>query len=363
MNKRILIITPTVNPSSGWGRVSIEILNRYKKAGLQFGVCTNDREEISFKKEVILEDRSVRGVILNSMRVREVAKKYDVIHVFDQRDFSLYAFFAVLGTPKKLFILGHGTYSVSPLDKPLLGVLFRLIYLRAEAIFCNSSFTAGEIKKRVPKANTPVVPLGTSNLVRPSREDAHRIRDIISKRGPVVITVGAIKKRKGQIYTLQALKKLKKDFPNILYVMLGDDTDKFYVEKIKTLTREHALEDNVLIRGRVTDGELSGWYEVADIFALNSVNHDGHFEGFGLVILEGYQAGLPAVGSRGCGIEDAIRDGETGYLTNQKDFDDIAEKIKKILDLGKENLSDKCRAFGKKFSWERTANTYLAYLK
>jgi len=104
---------------------------------------------------------------------------------------------------------------------------------------------------------------------------------------------------------------------------------------------------------------LSEWYRSADVQALNSVNHDGHFEGFGLVVLEGYQFGLPAVGSRDCGIEDAISDGETGYLTEQKKPEDIAKKIRIVLGKGRRSFSEDCQKYSRKFNWDKTVEMYL----
>ena len=266
----------------------------------------------------------------------------------------------MLGTKKKLFISGHGTYTVAPLDKFFSGLMLKLIYIRARQIFCNSNYTASEILKRVPQAQTKVVSLGTSQLLTPGSEYLKNVNSILSGRSPVILTVGALKKRKGQIYTLEAILILKKNFPNIVYVLIGDDADKNYKEKMLDFIKNNNLENHIIFITNVSDTKLSAWYHAADIFALNSVNHDGHLEGFGLVILEGYQFGLPAVGSRGCGIEDVIVDGETGYLSNQKDSQDIAEKIKKILESGKSKYFNACKEFAKKFQWENTAHTYLS---
>jgi phosphatidylinositol alpha-1,6-mannosyltransferase len=64
----------------------------------------------------------------------------------------------------------------------------------------------------------------------------------------------------------------------------------------------------------VPEATLLAWYGAADVFALPARDVGGRFEGFGLVYLEAGAAGLPVIGTTGCGAEDAIHDGVTGLL-------------------------------------------------
>ncbi|NCN08091.1 glycosyltransferase family 4 protein [Candidatus Parcubacteria bacterium] len=353
---KIVILTKNLSESNGWGRYSLEIVKRLKK-NIEVEVLVEGEEAQNLK---VL--KSFISFLKNLILVRKKARKADIVHAFDGWPFGVYGYFAVLGTGKKLFISGHGTYTVAPLDSFLKGFILEKAYLRANKIFCNSRYTASEILKRVSRAKVEVVPLGTSQFTEVNLYD-DKTRSIISEKNPTVITVGALKKRKGQIYTMQAISILKKDFPNILYVMVGDDSDVSYKNELIDLIREKKLEENVLFLKDIKDQELPEWYKSADVQALNSVNHDGHFEGFGLVILEGYQFGLPAVGSRDCGIEDAISDGETGYLAEQKNPEDIAEKIRIVLEKGKLSFSEDCQKYSRKFNWDKTVLEYLKYYK
>ena len=354
--KKILVITQTLNTGSGWGRYSLEIVKRLKK-NIEVDVLVEGEEAENLKVS-----KSFVSFLKNLILVRKKARKADIVHAFDGWPYAIYGHFAVLGTNKKLFISGHGTYTVAPLDSSLKGLILKKAYLRANKIFCNSRYTASEILKRVSRAKVGVAPLGTSQFPEVNLHD-DKTRSIISGRTPTVITVGALKKRKGQIYTMQAISILKKDFPNILYVIVGDDSDVSYKNELLDLIGEKKLEKNVLFLKNIRDQELSRWYKSADVQALNSVNHDGHFEGFGLVILEGYQFGLPAVGSRDCGIEDAISDGVTGYLTEQKNPEDIAEKIRIVIEKGKHSFSEDCQKYSKKFNWDNTVLEYLKHYK
>jgi glycosyltransferase involved in cell wall biosynthesis len=56
------------------------------------------------------------------------------------------------------------------------------------------------------------------------------------------------------------------------------------------------------------------------------------FEGFGLVYLEAGAAGLPVIGTLGCGAEEAIVPGETGLLIPQADAGALAAALVRLLE-------------------------------
>ena len=64
----------------------------------------------------------------------------------------------------------------------------------------------------------------------------------------------------------------------------------------------------------------------ADLFVLPSL-----WEGFGLVLLEAMNAGLPVVGTRRGAIPEVVRDGETGLLVPPKDPEALATALIRLL--------------------------------
>ncbi len=172
--------------------------------------------------------------------------------------------------------------------------------------------------------------MGASPIPVLSKDEIETYRktyDINDVYRPIILTVGEIKDRKGQFETLKAVEILKQKHPHILYIALGSIGEK-YVSAMRSYASAHDLVGNMRIVSDADDRALSFFYSVCDVFALNSNTDDvhHHFEGFGLVIVEGYQFGKPAVGSSDSGIEDAIQDSVTGFLTKQGDPADIATK-------------------------------------
>ncbi len=116
---------------------------------------------------------------------------------------------------------------------------------------------------------------------------------------------------KGFSYLKKALAKLSKDKYLALVFGQGGKQD---LEGI-------SMEATFL--GRLTDQEaLVKAYNAADVFVIPSMA-----EAFGYVIIESMSCGVPCVGFNVGGIPDLIHTGETGYLANYKDVDDLAKGI------------------------------------
>jgi phosphatidyl-myo-inositol dimannoside synthase len=183
--------------------------------------------------------------------------------------------------------------------------------------------------------------------------------DITSVTGPIILTVGEVKHRKGQLDTTRAMVHLKKEYPSVRYLIVGGNRDTDYIEKIKEVIEKNNLEENVKIISDAKDEKtLIAIYKMANVFCLNSNNQGDHFEGFGLVFFEAGQFGVPSIGSSGCGIIDAIKDGYSGFHTKQGDPQDISEKILKVLKGDREKFRTQVKQWSESFTWEGAARKY-----
>ena len=76
-----------------------------------------------------------------------------------------------------------------------------------------------------------------------------------------------------------------------------------------------AKVSNHVFLGNISEDEKIDLLQRARVFLHTPVqSSDGGFEGFGIVYLEAAAAGVAAIGTTGCGAEDAIVQGETGAL-------------------------------------------------
>ena len=359
----MLIITKAKGNIGGLARYSQALAHSLQERGASVRLLSENAADGaslfpidgSLLKKVLL-------IIGNCIITRIASRQIAIVHALDGWPYSIYAYAAVVGTRKHLFITGVGTYTLRPLRHHLLGVLFRKIYDRADRVFAISRYVRDGILARAPQARVDVVHLGVATLPALSSGDEADFERTyrLGNSYPLILTVGDIKDRKGQLDTLKAILLLEKEYPNIRYVVIGTDTDIHYVAQMKLLATSHGQPDVLhIISNNYDDRILSYFYDHCDVYALNSTNSPSFFEGFGLTIIEAASFGTPAVGSSNCGIEDAILDGITGYLTKERDPMDIADKIRLILTHKHVNFQKSAIKFSQGFSWDKMGRQYI----
>lgn len=135
--------------------------------------------------------------------------------------------------------------------------------------------------------------------------------------------------RKGQEYLIEAVGILSQSTKkNIHVVLIGDYVPgyEWQKESISALIKKYHLEDRIHFLGHLPDP--LPFYKFFDVFVLPS----GEPEPFGGVIMEAMSLGLPVIGSNAGGTTEQIADGWNGYLFENQDAVDLADKIRLFLD-------------------------------
>jgi phosphatidylinositol alpha-1,6-mannosyltransferase len=91
---------------------------------------------------------------------------------------------------------------------------------------------------------------------------------------------------------------------------------------------------------------------------LSSATATGDVEGFGIAILEANALGVPAIGSLGCGIEDAIHDGKSGLLVQHDDAKAFIVALQQLLD-HKVEFSKEAKDWAQLHDWRVIIDRYL----
>jgi phosphatidylinositol alpha-1,6-mannosyltransferase len=143
---------------------------------------------------------------------------------------------------------------------------------------------------------------------------------------PVLLTVGHVSPRKGQHRLIKALPKIIEQYPEVQYHLVGRPIDQ---KRLEFLAKELGVSKHVVFHGSVKNHyELWGYYAAADVFILLSENQpNGDVEGFGIVALEANACGIPVLGAKGCGVEEAVSNLKSGYLVDGDDVIQILEGV------------------------------------
>lgn len=228
---------------------------------------------------------------------------------------------------KKIEFFVHGS-EINPGSR-LSRTLTRWALGKADIIWAVSEFTRSILPEKVKfTKEIRILPNGIHASEWPSAESVEPYTDW--EGYPKLLTVGSISRRKGQHRVIKALPAIIEKFPDIHYHIAGMDANAGYLRK---LINDLKVNDHVSLHGRLPEkGELAKAYKACDIFVMLSENQpDGDVEGFGISILEANLFGLPAVGARDCGIEDAIKPGINGELVDGNDQGEITRAVMKIL--------------------------------
>ncbi len=155
----------------------------------------------------------------------------------------------------------------------------------------------------------------------PARDDMRR-RLELPLDAPVIGAVGHLSPRKGQSYLVEAIAILRRRWPNITCLLVGEGEDR---EPLQARARELGVGDCVRMLGYRSDA--AAVMQAMDVVVLPSVA----IEGLGVALIEAAFLGKPVVGSDAPGIREVLADGETGLLAPVGDARGLAEAIEQIL--------------------------------
>lgn len=189
----------------------------------------------------------------------------------------------------------------------------------ATHVVTNSKALAREVKMFSGVEPVVVYPTASDELIAAEREKISVVPHPVT-----LLTVGRLVVRKGQAKVLQALKNL----PGVNYLIVGSGPER---ESIETLISDLGLIDRVQILADISDHDLPDIYRRADIFVMPTTKTTQDREGFGIVYLEAALFGLPVVATRQPGVDEAVIDGQTGILVEDK-ISDLTSALKKLID-------------------------------
>lgn len=380
---RVAYILPSLQEPSGWRTLTIALIQHIKSSiepivivpqeyknqarrefsGLPvFTLPTTQQYSLASQRGIsrLLESRSAIRSGLNLPQV-------DIVHSLEAYPTGLVGVWLAkeLGVPH--VFTSHGTYSVIwSASRGGIGIFDRWGYLwvlrNTRAIFPVSDGTANMIQRYYPASSSHI----EMRTILPGNDFYQRIpRQQALEHNfnghPTLLSVGDLKPRKGQHFSLAAFAKVKTRFPEARYWIVGSySPEQPYFQQMQQFVAEYHLT-GVQFLGAISDKELSRCYREATLFVLTPQEEKLNFEGFGLVYLEAGAYGLPVVATRTGGVPNAVLDGETGILVEQGDIEGIAAAILSLVTNPQElkRMGSANRTWSETLTWQHFAAEHL----
>ena len=307
-------------------------VNRFRYAPASWEILTHEEGAPSkMASKPWLQLLAIPYIINGFFQCIRICRKWrpDVIHAHWPFPHAYIALGAAKLFKIPLVLNFHGAELLLIRKKKWVKPLLKFAIGQAQAIFANSSFTAGKIKA-LRNVNVEWSPYGTT--LEDNKDESGVI--LSETKDPVTIVphpvngkfkilfVGRHIERKGICYLIEAAKYLPRDKFEIRIVGVGDLTEQ--------LKQQAALLDE---RRETKDSPeaLANEYKTANVFTLPAiVDHKGDTEGLGVVLIEAMELGLPIVASNVGGIPDVVVDGESGILVPEKDPVALADAFKRL---------------------------------
>ena len=354
-------------------------VNRFRYAPAAWEILTHEEGAPSkMASKPWLQLLAIPYIINGFFQCLRICRKWrpDVIHAHWPFPHAYIALGAAKLFRIPLVLNFHGAELLLIRKKKWVKPLLKFAIGQAQAIFANSSFTAGKIKA-LRNVNVEWSPYGTTletsrlqgecrngkficRYDRTAAPDAEGVKDERRKTKaqlpvphPVngkfkILFVGRHIERKGICYLIEAAKYLPKDKFEIRIVGVGDLTEqlKAQAKAMQSVILNPGTESginssegsgqenqpaDIIFTGKLSPEDLANEYRTANVFTLPAiVDHKGDTEGLGVVLIEAMELGLPIVASNVGGIPDVVVDGESGILVPEKDPVALAEAFKRL---------------------------------
>ena len=146
-------------------------------------------------------------------------------------------------------------------------------------------------------------------------------------REPVVLAVGRLVEKKGFEHLIHAMARLQAAGDPSRLVLIGDGPQRSGLTELA-----HRSLRSFEFLGAQSRREVAAWMRRAALLVVPSVTaSNGDREGLPITLLEAFASGLPVVATRHSGIPEAVIDGESGLLVDERQVEPLAGAIGRLV--------------------------------
>ena len=223
--------------------------------------------------------------------------------------------------PHPVVVSFHGADVLVDLDKPSyrkateeMLQLVRGIFVRSESLGAAlRPLTTDDRKVAVTRTGIPI------------HDFPFRARTTPESGQWRLLQAGRLIEKKGIVTSLRAFAEFAKVFPNAQFTVAGEGP---LLEELQRMTNELGIDGKVSFPGFVDQEKLRDLLMKSHIFLHPSqIGADGNQEGVPNSVLEAMASGLPVFATRHGGIPEAVDDGLTGMLVDERDHVALAQRL------------------------------------
>ena len=266
----------------------------------------------------------------------------------------------MIKTDKKKYCLIHGKEINHPkgssLNKRLIKVLNNV-----EKVIANSEYTKNlAINNGVNRDKVIVINPGVGIVEELNKKSLEKVESLLKIKTPRLITVSRFDKRKNHEKVIMALRNLKQQYPDIVYICIGYGDEE---ENLKKLVQELDLGSQVMFFKDISNDLKNALIAKSNIFVMPSIIHKTSVEGFGIAYVEAAQYGIPSLGGKDGGASDAISHDKTGLICDGNNLDDIYSSLNSMIENKKYHVFGKnAKEYVSKFQWDKILDEYKKIL-
>ena len=230
---------------------------------------------------------------------------------------------------KRMIAMTHG-HEVWWAKIPPFSLAIKVIGRSVDRITYLGEYTGDAVNRKIAREKLIRIAPGIDiDHFKPEVGNALRLKYGIGNR-PTIVSVGRLVHRKGQDRLVEAMPKIKAAIPDALLIFIGEGPHR---KELDRLAKKHSVINDILFIGRIEYRELPSYIAMGDLFAMpcRSRLMGLEVEGLGIVYLEASACGLPVIAGRSGGAPDAVIHGETGFVVDGHDVDEIAQRAVELL--------------------------------
>lgn len=212
--------------------------------------------------------------------------------------------------------LGSAAENGGVLQKLILW-LYGISLKRSECVFFqNKENQELFIKKKIVRGKHKLIPGSGVNL------SEYRIHEYPSDSTIHFLFVSRVMKEKGVDQYLEAAKYIKSKYPNTIFHILG-----FCEEEYEKKLNDMHEQGIIVYHGLQKD--VQSFYKIS-----HCIVHPSYYpEGMSNVLLESAACGRPLITTKRSGCKEIVDEGVNGFFVNERDTNDLIDKIEKFINL------------------------------